>query len=201
MNDTKLEKIEWSQVWREYAPDDKTPRVLLLGDSIVIGYRHLTEEKLQGKYHVTAYSTSKALDNPYLAEEVEFVCRQDGCDYAVVHVNNGLHGWHLSEEDYERAYEAYLLRLRGMFPRARFILALSTPLMREDDPAEIDETKNAPVLRRNEAALRLARKLNMEVDDLYTAALSEKGLHCADAVHFTDHGYDVLSDRVAKAIG
>ena len=46
-----LERIEWTNTWRENARDD-VPRVLLIGDSITQGYRSIVNRMLEGKIRV-----------------------------------------------------------------------------------------------------------------------------------------------------
>ena len=200
MENIRLETIEWTQYWTEHAPDRETPRVLLIGDSISVGYRHEVEGRLGGKYHVSAMSTSKAVDNPFFLDEVALLRKQEK-DYDVIHFNNGAHGGHLDADTYEKHYEALLRGLMEMFPGARLILALTTPVMKKEALAEFDPVQNARVLERNERVRAINARLGLgKVDDLYQAALSAPDLHGPDGLHFKEQGYAVLADAVAKSI-
>ena len=196
----KQEQIEWTQFWREGSPDENTRRVLIIGDSITVGYRHLVEQKLEGKYHVSAVSTSKALDNPWLMDEIKLLIKQDEVSYDIVHFNNGAHGGHLKSEEYGVLYEKFVCELMQLFPKAKFIMALTTPMMCAEDLTKFHPTYNKNSIERNEQALDIAKKYNITVEDLYSAALSEPGLHCEDGIHYNDHGWDVLADTVVKTI-
>ena len=187
-----LEITEWTNLWYEHAPDGETPRVLLIGDSISMGYRHLVEENLNGKYHVTCISTSKSLDNPYLLREIALLTEQDDMPYAIVHFNNGAHGGHLTPDMYEHYYDRFIRTLKGMFPDAKFIMATTTHMM--------DEAYNNSSLVRNERARKLAEKYNLIIDDLYPFGAETPSLHCEDRIHFTDEGWKVLADAVTKSI-
>lgn len=200
MKDYKLETIEWTQYWSEFAPDEKTPRVLLIGDSISVGYRHIVEGMLGGEYHISSMATSKAVDNPWFMDEVRLLHKQE-CDYEIVHVNNGAHGGHLDADAYEKYSDKLICALKEEFPSAKFVLALTTPVMKKDDLAAFNPEGNARVKERNERALALAEKHGIRViDDLYSAALSEPSLHGPDGLHFTEHGYEVLAKSVVESI-
>ena len=88
-----LEEIEWTQYWVEDTRRDKK-RVLLIGDSISVGYRSEVHKRLNGEAYVTAISTSKALDNPVLIREIDFYARAEDFEYEAIQFNNGLHGDH-----------------------------------------------------------------------------------------------------------
>lgn len=82
-----------SQGWRldkARIADSKLPRVLLIGDSILNGYRNRAIRALEGKAYVDAwvnpYHQSEHL-NKLLARVLEHG------PYDVVHFNMGLHGW------------------------------------------------------------------------------------------------------------
>ncbi len=192
MSLTKLETTEWTNLWYEHANDSETPRVLLIGDSISMGYRHLVEENLGGKYHVTCISTSKALDNPYLLRELSLLTEQDDLTYSIVHFNNGAHGSHLNPDQYEAYYDRFIRTLKAMFPDAKFIMATTTHMM--------DDEYNRSSLLRNERAMKLAAKYELAVDDLYPVGAEHPELHCEDRVHFTDEGWAVLAKKVTEAI-
>ena len=200
MTPYRQEDIEWTHTWREGSPDETTPRVLLLGDSICVGYRHYVEEKLGGRYHVSSLATSKALDNPYFPDEIRLLAQQETVPYSIVHFNNGAHGGHLDAAQYGRLYEGFYLQLRQLFPEARFVLALTTPMA---DPADLTQphpTFEQMSRERNEQVLAVAAKYGLAVDDLYTAVCRRPELHIADGIHFTEEGYQLLADTVADCL-
>ena len=70
-------------------------------------------------------------------------------------------------------------------------------------PALYFATGFRDVVAYNEAALAIAREMDVKVDDLYTVIM-EPGrdrLLLSDGVHFTDEGYHLLAKAVARCIG
>ena len=72
-------------------PTPGLPRVLLIGDSIVGGYRGVVIRELKGKANVDVWLTGAAESSPGLHDDLRKVLSQG--PYAVVHFNIGLHGW------------------------------------------------------------------------------------------------------------
>lgn len=193
-----LETIEWTQYWAENCRED-TPRLLMIGDSISVGYRHAVFERLHGRLGAVTISTSKAADNTSFLREIRFIASEEGFRYPVIHFNNGLHGGHLSTEAYAEACEKAVRFLRENFPEAKLILALSTPLTRgPENAAEAEE--NETVLRRNEKLRQLAEKYSLPVDDLYAAAAGHPEYKAPDGCHFNETGYAVLADAVVRSV-
>lgn len=194
-----LETIEWTQYWVEDTARDRK-RVLLIGDSISVGYRSAVHSRIKDRYYVSAISTSKAVDNPNFVKEIDFLAREEEFEYEIVHFNNGLHGFHLSDADYEKGYDAAVKSLRAAFPNARLMLALSTPIADPEDPSAYDE-KNAVVLRRNRVVEKIAAKYGLEVNDLYSVADAHpecRNPH--DGYHYRQQGYDFLADQIASVL-
>jgi len=89
--------------------DTKLPRVLLIGDSILNGYRKEVIASLAGKAYVDAWV------NPYCQSEHYNKLLADVLDkngpYNIVHFNMGLHGWpkgRIKEGTFEPLTKAYI---------------------------------------------------------------------------------------------
>ncbi len=195
---SKLEGYEWDDLWRIKANEPKGERILLVGDSISRGYRHIAAEVFDGKFYVDNYATSKGIDNPLLLKTIELAMEQEP-NCKVVHFNNGLHGWHLSEEEYHKHYDALIGELTAKYPDVQFIIGLSTPLRIKDDVEKIDP-RNERVIGRNCAAQEVAAKYNLPVTDLYGAISDTWKYHAADGVHLFDEGYAVLAKVIADKV-
>ena len=194
----KLERIEWTNTWREDCTSG-APRVLLIGDSITNGYKSVVHRLLEGRAGVTAYATSKAIDNPFLWEELLLLAKQENMQYAAIQVNNGLHFGSLSVEEYEKCYTELVEKLRRAFPTTPIALALSTPITKKGDPSIYAE-ENAAVLEKNAAVLRIAEKFSLPVRDLYAAVEGKVSLFAGDGYHYNGEGYEVLGRAVADGI-
>ena len=193
-----LERIEWTNTWREDCTHG-APRVLLIGDSITNGYKSVVHRHLAGRAGVTAYATSKAIDNPFLWEELLLLMKQEDMQYAAIQVNNGLHFGGLSVEEYEKCYTELVKKLRTAFPTTPIVLALSTPITQNGDP-ETYADSNAAVLEKNAAVVRIAEKFALPVHDLYTAVAGKANLRSTDGYHYNGEGYEVLGSLVADGI-
>ena len=186
----QLEAIEWVQYWAEDCTKGG-PRVLMIGDSISVGYRSEVFARVRDTYGCVTVSTSKALDNPRFCAEIDALAGFE-FEYRAVHFNNGLHGFGLSEEVYREHYEKTVDFLAARWPEARLILAASTPVT--------DAGLNARVLERNRIAKEIADARGLEWDDLYAAVDGDLSLRANDPFHFNGKGYGILADKVAASL-
>ena len=183
-----LEKYEWSNTWHELAPEGDARRVLYIGDSISLMTRHHMN-RIRGDrgIYIDGIHTSKGLDNPTFLDFVTLFAHEEGAREAIL-FNNGLHGWHLSGEEYEKAYEALVLAIRDAVPAKQILLLLSTRLRNEE--------RTARVLARNEAVKRIGAKHGFPVIDLYSVSNEHFDLLAKDGVHYTDEGYTLFAEFV-----
>lgn len=193
-----LENIEWSQYWAENTSRDKK-RVLLVGDSISVGYRSEVHKRLEGSAYVTAVSTSKGIDNPNLIREIDFYAHAEEFEYEAIHFNNGLHGFHLDDDGYRKGYESLIAYFKKQYPSVRLILALSTPVTLKDAPTMLDP-KNDIVLRRNAIVCELAEKYHLETNDLYSCVVGRAELSAGDGFHYKKEGYDRLAEQIVSVL-
>ncbi len=189
--------------------------ILLLGDSIrhgapgSPGYGKIVKEKLEGRANVYAPEdncrfvqyTLRYLYN--WASELSEV--KDKID--VIHWNNGL--WdvlHLNGDEALTPKEIYICflkrvhdMLRKLFPNARIIFALSTPV--EEDMANPSFMRyNAEIEEYNSSARELMESLGVEVNDLYSVIKPYGREVHSDWVHFNERGCELLADAVITKI-
>ena len=184
----KLESLEWDNVWWEQTQKETTKRVLYIGDSISCGTRRQITLLSNGEYLCDGFGTSKALDNPYFQPSVELFMKQmNRCD--TILFNNGLHGFHLSNEEYEKHYDRML----------QFLLKTGKPVyvvLTTDDVKHPQQ--NEIVDARNEIAKALAKKHQLPVIDLHTVAVNNTEQHTPDGVHFNAEGYALLAKCILE---
>jgi len=150
------------------------------------------------QFFVTAFTTSKALDNPWFADELALTAKQADFQYDLVHFNNGLHGWHLSDEEYRRCYIELVRSIKRIFPAAKLSFATSTNCAKKTaDGFVLNEADNAIVLRRNEIVRELGESFQLPVDDLYAVSVENMALHADDGLHYQQEGYEKLGGAVA----
>jgi len=193
------EDIEWCNFRWDHAPDTTLPRVLLIGDSIVVGYREVVSGRLEGVANVDMLATSKCITDPALVRETRFVMEE--YEHAVIHFNNGLHGKHLSDEQYEAGLREYVRTLRQL-SNARLVWASSTPVAKAGDPAALHEERNPQVLSRNRIAAEIMKEHGIPVHDLYGLVVGRPELRVggADLAHYNADGQAVQGEAVAKTI-
>jgi len=199
-------------------PSADLPNVLILGDSISIGYTLQLKELLKGKANVFRPHSPDGTQpvncqgTTYSVEHIDGWLA--GRKWDVIHFNFGLHDLkhvdaktginssnasdprQASVEKYAENLEVIIRKLKAT--GARLIFATTTPVppgvnnpLREPD---------APV-RYNEAALKIIKAHGMEVNDLYTTCENRlKELQLPRNVHFNPQGNRVLAEQVAGAI-
>lgn len=193
-----LETYEWDRTWWEHATDASKPRVLLIGDSISGGYGDIVNKLLGGEIYADGFRTSKALDNPYFLKSIKLFAEQmQRCD--LIHVNNGLHGWHLSAEEYEAHYKTFLKGLMEIFPNVPIVIALTTPVRVKETPEMFHPERTPLVIARNAAAIRIAGEFGFALNDLHNVIVDHPEW-CRDGVHQTEEGYMALAKQVVAVI-
>lgn len=193
------ENTEWLILRWEHATDTTLPRVLLMGDSIANQYAGEVSGRLQGKANVDLLATSKSICDPALLREVEIMVQD--YKYAVIHFNNGLHGFHLDDAAYEAGLRRLVALLRKLQPQAKLIWAVSTPIVEANNVANLAEG-NATVLRRNAVAAKVTAELGLPSDDLYSISVGHPDYrNTGDGYHYNAAGRAVQAEAVARVVG
>ena len=184
------------------------PRVLLIGDSISIGYTLPVRRLLSGQANVHR----PAENCGDTARGVESLDRWLGSGtWDVIHFNFGLHdlkyldaaGKYVAPDQGKQVAspEQYAANLRKIIRRlkttgARLVFATTTPV-----PAGTRGRVQGDEQRYNEAALRVMRELHVEIDDLHAVVeQGPAGLQLPKNVHFSDEGYERLAQNVVACL-
>lgn len=193
------ERIEWSDVWITNADrDTDKPRVLLIGDSIVRGYYNGVEKELGDRANCARFTTSKFAGHPDFLDELGLILRRFSFD--VIHVNNGLHGWDYTEDQYREAIRDLLAMLKREAPDAKLVWCMSTPWRDSQDLSRFDEEKNPRVQARNAIAAELAAEAGIPITDLYALSADRQDHFASDGVHYNEEGRAAQATLVAEAI-
>jgi hypothetical protein len=195
----QLEQYEWCDFWWQEAPQQDKKRVLLVGDSITRAYRPYVNELLKDEVFVDQLASSRALDNPAYLFELDYMLKQKDFKYRGIHLNNGLHGWHLSTDQYEYYLEKVIQHIISQIDHSKLILALSTPVTKKNIPTELDVEANDKVKDRNKAMERLAREYNLKINDLYTPMLEKSEYRVDDGYHYNILGEKAQAEIVVEA--
>lgn len=178
-------------------------KVLLIGDSIRLGYEPVVKNLLSEKADV--FSTQ---DNCrftlYTLWHLHQWVEDAGADIDVVHWNNGI--WdmytHLhdnasfsSVSDYASALKRIISEIRSLCPKAKIIFATTTAV-NDNHP----HMKNANVDIYNQVAITLMKAEGIEINDLNSLIKNNPELICDDLLHLSEDGYAIAGKAVAKFI-
>jgi lysophospholipase L1-like esterase len=196
----KLEKYEWCDFWWEETDKADKPRVLLIGDSITRAYRPTVNHLIRELAYVDMLATSKALDNPSLKRELDYILKHENFKYKVIHFNNGLHGWHLSIEEYEKYLDEVVRHIINTCESSILILALTTPVTIEGKTDEINEELTSKVIERNRVIEDMGRRYKLIIDDLYTPMFGNRQYRVDDGYHYNEIGEKIQAELVANKV-
>ena len=197
-------------------PDPALPNVLLLGDSISIGYTLPVRKLLQGKANVfrpvtPAGAAENCSDTGFgLANLDRWLALQPKWD--VIHCNWGLHDLkHMADGKPSGdpsspvlnpvdAYQANLTKITARLKQtgARLVFATTTPV--------VEGTSNpfrspADPARYNAAAIEVAKANGVRVNDLFALVTPRlAAVQLPKNVHFTAAGSDLLAKQVAAVV-
>jgi hypothetical protein len=207
-------KLNWS-----FTPDPALPNVLILGDSISIGYTLQVRKLLEGKANVFRPLNSRG-DAPQNCSGTTFgVGEVDrwvaGQKWAVIHFNWGLHDLkHVKApgsndksdnptdpvqatlETYSKNLEQIVGKLKAT--SAKLIFATTTPVQAgTTNPLREPEAPKAY----NAAAIEIAKREGAVINDLFSFCEPQLGkLQMPLNVHFTPEGSKALAEQVAGSI-
>ncbi|HUR58915.1 MAG TPA: SGNH/GDSL hydrolase family protein [Opitutaceae bacterium] len=184
------------------------PRVLILGDSISIGYMVGVRERLQGRANVHRPAENCGETARGIASLDKWLGDKK---WDVVHFNFGLHdvkyldpaGKYVTPDkgkqvatlaEYEGNLRAIVTRLKKT--GAKLIFATTTPV-----PAKSSGRVENDELRYNEVAVRVMKELGVAIDDLHAFVKPRQAtIQRPNNVHFTDEGSAELAGVVAASI-
>jgi lysophospholipase L1-like esterase len=191
------------------ASKPELPKVVLIGDSIRLGYAPLVAKRLQGKAVIVSPAANGG-DSSNVLKNLRTWVIQEQPD--VVYLNCGLHDLKLDKtskkhqvplEQYEANLKEIVARIRKE-TKAALVFASTTPIL--DDrhakrKASFDRFE-ADVLRYNRTAIAVMQELKVPVHDLHRVV--EQGdpqkLLLADGTHYTEAGKERQAEAVADYV-
>ncbi len=188
------------------------PRVLLIGDSISIGYTLSAREALKGVANVHRIPTNGGPTSKGLSNIEDWL---GSSKWDVIHFNWGLHDLCYrhpdsktqghrdkvngsvthSVEEYSRNLEKLVVRMKKT--GSRLIFATTTPVPQGEAGRKVGDD-----ILYNKAALTVMRKHKVSINDLHglmANRMSQFGIRPGN-VHFTPEGSMLLAEKVAKAL-
>ncbi len=177
------------------------PRVLLIGDSISIGYTIPVREALKGKANVHRIPNNGQSTAIGLLKLDRWLGDKK---WDVIHFNFGVHDakylteteTKVSKADYEKNLREIVKRLKAT--GAKLIFATTTPVPEVLEPPT---RRFESIPERNEIAVKVMKENDVAVDDLYAVILPRQAeLQRPKDVHFIPEGSAVLGKAVAASI-
>ena len=194
---TKIrENIEWTNMRWNDAPDNCKARILLIGDSIVVGHERLLHDIVKDEYCIDSFATAKCVSDIDYMKELNYMLSSN--DYELVIFNNGLHGFDVSDEDYEANLEEVLTDLNKRVKKMAW--RTSTPMRDKEDLNKFNPARTPTILKRNAFAAKVAEELNIPVLDLYTPMVENVDYFSPDAVHYNEEGKAAQAKILAEFI-
>lgn len=183
-------------------PDSSLPNVLLIGDSILQGYRTEVISQLQGKANVDCLIIPTHVgDLKRLEDQLNYSLSHG--PYVVIHFNDmGLHAWQkgrIPEGQYESLLREYVNFLRERSQGATLIWASTTPITVKNEPTALD-SNNATIVKRNAIAARVMKDMGIQTDDLYQLMITRLSLARGDRFHWTPAGETLQGKQVSRFI-
>ena len=187
------------------------PRVLLIGDSISIGYTVPVRELLKGKANVHRPSTNCGPTSRGVSGMDQWLGKGK---WDVIHFNWGLHdlkylgpnGENLADPkaadshqqippaEYEKNLQLLVKRMKKT--GARLIWCTTTPV-----PSGAKGRVVGDSVKYNQIALRVMKEHGIAIDDLYGFSIGKlEKIQRPANVHFTPEGSRMLAEQVVKSI-
>lgn len=194
------ERIEWTWEVRPLHPNPKLPNVLLLGDSITRNYYPAVEKDLSGSANVYLMASSICVGDPRLPKAIVEFARMEDVHFAVIHFNNGMHGWGYTEEQYKAGFPRFLHAIHAIAGKHTTLIWASTTPVRKDAP---NGATNARIDRRNSIARAFVTAQGIEIDNQHALMMKHQNLymdHDRGFIHFNKAGTVIQGHQVANLI-
>jgi len=186
-------------------------KVLLLGDSIRMGYDDYVKDMLKDKCEVY-FSEENGRFASFTVWQANNMIRKYG-NFDIVHWNNGYWDMNIESPMTEAIhplgeYLHFLRRIARLLKGcgSKVIFATTTPILESGEA--IDEQTRARIKYSNEwvktynsAAKLLMAEEKIEINDLYELCLEDKLYYkCPDMLHLTEEGYKRCAEQVCEHI-
>ena len=187
-------------------------KIILLGDSIRMGYDKYVKMALEGEAEVFSPTENCRFTQYMLRFLHKWVADSGfGKDTDLVHFNVGL--WDVIQIMYDEpitpidVYEQYLhricKRIRECCPKAKVIFATSTPIHQANYESVKHEfwRSNETIKAYNAVAVKVMKEHGIEVNDLYALMEGAPDHYFSDRTHYyTKDGTRLLTEQVLATI-
>lgn len=174
------------------------PRVLLIGDSISIGYTVPVRKLLEGKANVHRIPTNGGPTTNGLKNLKAWL---GDSRWDVIHFNWGLHDLKLIDGKHQVSLEDYDKNLRELVRQLKATKATLIWCSTTTVPDGTGIRNRGDELKYNAVAEKIMKENDITVDDLFDFARPQLDkIQLPANVHFSPSGSEVLAQQVAKSI-
>ena len=192
-----------------YPPDPSLPNVLVIGDSISLGYTPPLSTELKGSANVF-HIPDNADDTAWILKNLDLWFQAVGqAHYKVILFNSGMHDFErlvdnklnasapvvISLAEYKANLEKIILRLQ---PHADKLVWVNTTVVPEDSAGR----RPGDVRAYNDAAAAIMAAHHIETVDIYSISAIDRATYGLSPtnVHYKPEGYKRFADKIAQAI-
>lgn len=176
------------------------PNVLLIGDSILNGYRNSVTNGLKDKANVDAWVTPMHLNSSSLHTALKEVVTFR--KYDVIHFNIGLHGWakgRIPQGKYSELLKKYLATLKQKAPEAQLIWGSITQV-HERGKQELNKEINPTIVQRSKLASVVMKGEGVTINDFYGLMSDKLNLVRGDRFHWQSQAYTIMGKQIVEVI-
>lgn len=187
------------------AYDVNKKNVLLIGDSIRMGYCNTVKKELADVANVF-YPEENCRNSQYIVTKLkawaatfpeQFDLIQFNCGHWDVAHWNGDEESLTSPEEYGRMVRLIIRQLRKFYPAARIVFA-TTSAMNPNGVVGVNPRTNREIVRYNEIAVSAAQEMGVEINDIFAIAAEYGEEMFRDYAHLTPEGFAQLGRAVAE---
>jgi hypothetical protein len=189
------EEIEWTWEVRPQHVDPNLPNVLLLGDSITRNYYPEVTKDLDGVANVYLMASSSSVGDPRLLRQITEFAALQHVSFALIHFNNGMHGWGYTEAQFRAGFPLFLKAIEALTGHGKLIWATITPVKSETTMG----ATNPRIDARNALAKVFIERQKIPIDDQHLLMTHHIDLY-EDTIHFNKAGSDIMGDQAAEII-
>jgi acyl-CoA thioesterase-1 len=211
-----LHEIIKHHKWQYFEDNDKA-NILILGDSISIGYTPFVQKELHNKANVNrplisefSYMPNRHLlidglpkncaSTKYTLKHVKKWIGDGDKKWDIIHANWGL--WDAKDTS-ASDYETMLTELIKILKKNSnvLIIATTTPVSSENYySSNAARKKNNKIDIFNQIVYKLSNDFELYVNDLYKDVSNNNSIYLSDGIHFTKRGYQLLGKKVSISI-
>ncbi len=189
--------------------DEKRPRILVVGNSISMGYRQYISKYFEGRAYVDYWvgGSTDQIEGENSEGKIAWQGVLANGPYDVVTWNSmALHYWQyperLAEDKLVPQMTEAVRYLKEIAPKTQFIWVKTTPLTisEKGKPTIINEVKSARIVKFNQMTDEIMQKHGFSEVDLYNVCERNLDEASSDGIHWKAGAYQLMADEIIQEI-